>query len=136
MYEVETTPRAENWSSPGRTRCSRTRRYGTAFARLLRTVAKSAEWELSATIDDRGRERTMRLSDGDVTVPGVEPVAEPDFDSGVEADFAGRFRGLDLDWTLVREPETLETGNRVMIPDFAFDYDHADFRLFFEVMGF
>jgi len=78
----------------------------------------------------------MRLSDGDVTVPGVEPVAEPDFDSGVEADFAGRFRGLDLDWTLVREPETLETGNRVMIPDFAFDYDHADFRLFFEVMGF
>jgi hypothetical protein len=23
-----------------------------------------------------------------------------------------------------------------MIPDFAFDYDHADFRLFFEVMGF
>jgi len=24
----------------------------------------------------------------------------------------------------------------VMIPDFAFDYDHADFRLFFEVMGF
>jgi len=23
MYEVETTPRAENWSSPGRTRCSR-----------------------------------------------------------------------------------------------------------------
>jgi len=137
MYEVETTPRAENWSSPGRTRCSRAPgRYGTAFARLLRTVAKSAEWELSATIDDRGRERTMRLSDGDVTVPGVEPVAEPDFDSGVEADFAGRFRGLDLDWTLVREPETLETGNRVMIPDFAFDYDHADFRLFFEVMGF
>jgi len=47
----------------------------------------------------------MRLSDGDVTVPGVEPVAEPDFDSGVEADFAGRFRGLDLDWTLVREPK-------------------------------
>jgi len=71
-----------------------------------------------------------------VTVPGVEPVAEPDFDSGVEADFAGRFRALDLDWTLVREPEPLETGASVMIPDFAFDYDHADFRLFFEVMGF
>ncbi|OYR85926.1 hypothetical protein DJ71_07070, partial [Halorubrum sp. E3] len=42
----------------------------------------------------------------------------------------------DLDWTLVREPEPLETGTRVMIPDFAFDYAHADFRLFFEVMGF
>ena len=137
MYEVGKTPEGRELVVTGPDALfSRTRRYGTAFARLLRTVAESAEWELSAAIDDRGRERTMRLSDGDVTVPGVEPVAEPDFDSGVEADFAGRFRGLDLDWTLVREPEPLETGNRVMIPDFAFDYDHADFRLFFEVMGF
>ena len=137
MYEVEQTPEGRELVVTGPDApFSRTRRYGTAFARLLRTVAESAEWELSATIDDRGRERTMRLSAGDVTVPGVEPVAEPDFDSGVEADFAGRFRGLDLDWTLVREPEPLETGTRVMIPDFAFDYDHADFRLFFEVMGF
>jgi predicted nuclease of restriction endonuclease-like RecB superfamily len=137
MYEVEKTPEGRELVVTGPDApFSRTRRYGTAFARLLRTVAESAEWSLEATIDDRGRERTMRLSDGDVAVPGVEPVAEPDFDSGVEADFAGRFRGLDLDWTLVREPEPLETGTRVMIPDFAFDYDHADFRLFFEVMGF
>ena len=114
----------------------RTRRYGTAFARLLRTVAGTAEWRLEATIDDRGTERTMTLSEADVSVPGVDPVVEPDFDSGVEADFAGRFRGLDLDWSLVREPEPLATGTRVMIPDFAFEYDHADFRLYFEVMGF
>jgi len=137
MYEVERTPEGRELVVTGPDALfSRTRRYGTAFAMLLRTAAESAEWSLEATIDDRGRERTMRLSDGDVTVPDVEPVAEPDFDSGVEADFAGRFRGLDLDWTLVREPEPLETGASVMIPDFAFDYDHADFRLFFEVMGF
>ncbi|MDB2225706.1 hypothetical protein DJ83_11960 [Halorubrum ezzemoulense] len=137
MYELEQTPEGRELVVTGPDALfSRTRRYGTAFARLLRTAAESAEWSLEATIDDRGRERTMRLSDGDVTVPDVEPVAEPDFDSGVEADFAGRFRGLDLDWTLVREPEPLETGASVMIPDFAFDYDHADFRLFFEVMGF
>ncbi|ELZ62162.1 MULTISPECIES: DUF790 family protein [Halorubrum] len=137
MYEVEKTPEGRELVVTGPDALfSRTRRYGTAFARLLRTVAESAEWSLEATIDDRGRERTMRLSDGDVTVPDVEPVAEPTFDSGVEADFAGRVRGLDLDWALVREPEPLETGASVMIPDFAFDYDHADFRLFFEVMGF
>ncbi|WP_049982643.1 DUF790 family protein [Halorubrum sp. BV1] len=137
MYELETTPEGRELVVTGPDALfSRTRRYGTAFARLLRTVAESAEWKLEATIDDRGRERTLRLDAGDVTVPGVEPVAEPDFDSGVEADFAGRFRALDLDWTLVREPEPLETGASVMIPDFAFDYDHADFRLFFEVMGF
>ncbi|ESP88751.1 DUF790 family protein, partial [Candidatus Halobonum tyrrellensis] len=115
----------------------RSRRYGTAFARLLRSVAGSAaDWELEATIDDRGRERTLRLSDAEVRVPGVEPLAEPAFDSGVEADFAARFRALDLDWELVREPEPLRVDTSVMIPDFAFVYRHADFRVFFEVMGF
>ncbi|MDS0292699.1 DUF790 family protein [Halogeometricum luteum] len=126
----------------------RTRRYGTAFARLLRTVAGTAEWELTATIDDRGTEREMTLTDADVSVPDVEPVAEPTYDSGVEADFAARFEGLDLDWDLLREPEPLAAGARAMIPDFAFDYrpggasgsdasgDDPPFRVFFEVMGF
>ena len=150
----------------------RTRRYGVAFANLLRTVARTApRWELTATVDDRGTDRTLQLSDADVPVPDA-PTGEPAFDSGVEASFAARFRALDLDWTLVREPEPLvvdpaaaasdsetdatdsETDDtdsetaapdrsmdavdapRVAIPDFAFDYDHADFRLFFEVMGF
>jgi len=115
----------------------RTRRYGTRFARLLRTVAKTAEeWELSATIDGRGTERELTLSAADVSVPGVEPVTEVTYDSGVEADFAARFEALDLDWELTREPEPLEAGSRVMIPDFAFDYKYADFRVFFEIMGF
>jgi predicted nuclease of restriction endonuclease-like RecB superfamily len=114
-----------------------TRRYGTRFARLLRTVASAEAWTLSATIDDYGTERTLSLSDDDpVAVPGTEPVAGVSFDSGVEADFAGRFESLDLDWELVREPEPLETGARVMIPDFAFEYSYADFRVFFEIMGF
>ncbi|WP_430506103.1 DUF790 family protein [Haloparvum sp. PAK95] len=137
MYEIRTTDAGREVVVTGPDGLfRRTRRYGTAFARLLRTVAEAPDWRIEATIDDRGTERTMTLNDGDVTVPGVEPLAEPSFDSGVEADFAGRFRALDLDWTLVREPEPLETGTSVMIPDFAFDYDHADFRVFFEVMGF
>jgi hypothetical protein len=114
----------------------RTRRYGTAFARLLRSVAATADWSLTATIDDRGRERQLRLEDGDVSVPGVDPIAEASYDSGVEADFAARFEALDLDWELTREPEPLAAGARVMIPDFAFDYEYAPFRLYFEVMGF
>ncbi|MEF8937029.1 MAG: DUF790 family protein [Halovenus sp.] len=112
-----------------------TRRYGTRFAKLLRTVASAAEWNLTATIDDRGTERTMQLSDDDpVTVPDAAP--EVSFDSEVEADFAARFQSLDLDWELVREPEPLVVGESVMIPDFAFDYRFADYRLFFEIMGF
>ena len=114
----------------------RSRRYGTRFARLLRTAARADEWTLEATIDDRGTERLLSLSEGEVSVPGTEPVGEMTFDSGVEADFAARFQGLDLDWNLVREPEPLEAGEHVVIPDFAFDYRHADFRVFFEIMGF
>ncbi|WP_280536113.1 DUF790 family protein [Halopenitus sp. POP-27] len=137
LYELERTDAGRELVVTGPdTLFRRTRRYGTAFARLLRSVAAAPDWTVTATIDDRGTERTMTLTDADVTVPGVDPVAEPSFDSGVEADFAGRFRSLDLDWTLVREPEPLETGTSVMIPDFAFEYDHADFRVFFEVMGF
>ncbi|RZV10577.1 hypothetical protein BDK88_1746 [Natrinema hispanicum] len=114
-----------------------TRRYGTRFAQLLRTVASADAWQLEVTIDDRGTERTLTLSDADpIRVPDADPVAEVSFDSGVEADFAARFSSLDLDWELVREPEPLATGTRVMIPDFAFEYAHGDFRVYFEIMGF
>jgi len=115
----------------------RTRRYGTRFARLLRAVVRAREWELDATIDDNGTERTMRLSESDpLRPPDAEPVAEVSYDSGVEREFAARFDALDLDWDLVREPAFLEAGERVMVPDFAFDYAHGDCRVYFEVMGF
>jgi len=138
LYEVRKTSEGRELVVTGPTGLFRaTRRYGTQFARLLRSVAKTDEWHLSATIDDRGTERELRLSDEDpVRVPGVEPLVEDRYDSGVEADFAARFEALDLDWDLVREPEPLAAGASVMIPDFAFDYRFADFRIFFEIMGF
>jgi predicted nuclease of restriction endonuclease-like RecB superfamily len=137
MYEIRRTDEGREVVVTGPDALFRsTRRYGTRFARLLRTVAKTADWRLEATVDDRGTERDLVLTDADVSVPGVEPVTEVTFDSGVEADFAQRFQSLDLDWDLVREPEPLEAGANVVIPDFAFDYHHADFRVFFEIMGF
>ena len=142
MYEIDREPGADGdeertvvVTGPDRL-FRRTRRYGTAFARLLRSVATSAEWELRATIDDRGTERELVLTERSVSVPGVEPIAEPSYDSGVEREFAARFSGLDLDWALQREPDLLETEASVMIPDFAFDYRYADVRVYFEVMGF
>ncbi|MEE6208640.1 DUF790 family protein [Salarchaeum sp. III] len=114
-----------------------TRRYGTQFARVLRAVVDADEWQLDATIDDRGTERRLALSSDDpLRAPGVEPVTDVSYDSGVEREFAAAFESLDLDWTLVREPDVLDAGDRVMIPDFAFEYDHADFEVLFEIMGF
>jgi len=137
MYEIRKTADGREVVVTGPDALFRaSRRYGTRFARLLRTLVKVEDWHLEATIDDRGTDRTMSLDATDLAVPGTDPVAEPAFDSGVEADFATRFRSLDLDWTLVREPEPLESGAHVVIPDFAFDYDHAPFQVFFEIMGF
>lgn len=152
MYEIHKTDAGREVVVTGPDSLFRaTRRYGTRFARLLRTLVKATDWRLTATVDDRGTERRMVLSDSDpIRPPGVEPVAEVTFDSGVESDFAARFAALDLDWDLVREPEPLETGARVMIPDFAFVWNPAGsgdgggsdaaapdgFRVFFEVMGF
>ncbi len=137
MYEIRRTDDGREVVVTGPDALFRaTRRYGTRFARLLRTVAGTAEWTLTATVDDRGTEREMVLTDADVSVPDAEPVTEMTFDSGVEADFATRFQSLDLDWELVREPEPLAAGAHVVIPDFAFDYKYADFRVFFEIMGF
>ncbi len=137
MYEILNTEAGRVVVVTGPTHLFRaTRRYGTRFSRLLRTVAKSTEWSLEAAIDDRGTDRTLTLSHEDIRVPDADPVATVSFDSAVERDFATRFEGIDLEWTLVREPEPLSTGSRVMIPDFAFEYNHSNARLFFEIMGF
>ena len=146
MYEIRTLPEAERRTVAGTDReivvtgpdalFSKSRRYGTRFARLLRTVAGTAEWRLEATVDDRGTERELVLTDGDVGVPGVDPVTEVTYDSGVEADFATRFESLDLDWALLREPDAVAAGEHVVIPDFAFDWKYGGFRVYFEIMGF
>ncbi|MFB6074451.1 MAG: DUF790 family protein [Haloarculaceae archaeon] len=144
MYEVRRTDAGREVVVTGPDALfRRTRRYGTRFARLLRSVAGTADWRLAATIDDRGTERELVLTDADVSVPGVEPITDVSYDSGIEADFAARFEGLDLDWTLTREPEPLAAGAHVVIPDFAFDYAPGgdpeagpEFRVFFEIMGF
>ncbi len=74
MYEIRRTESGREVVVTGPDALfSNTRRYGTRFARLLRTVAAASEWELTATIDDRGTERELTLSDADVSVPGVEP---------------------------------------------------------------
>ncbi|KYH27396.1 hypothetical protein HAPAU_00620 [Halalkalicoccus paucihalophilus] len=138
LYEVRKTDSGRELVVTGPDALFRaTRRYGTRFARLLRAVVEAHEWELHATVDDRGTERTLDLSDADsLRPPDAEPVAEVSYDSGVERDFATRFGALDLDWDLLREPEPLEVGASVMIPDFAFDYAHSEFRVHFEIMGF
>ncbi len=146
VYEIRKLPEAERRTVAGTDReivvtgpdalFRRTRRYGTRFGRLLRTVVGTGEWRLTATIDDRGTDRTLELDNEDLSLPDADPVTEVGYDSDVERDFATRFESLDLDWDLLREPDAIEAGEYVVIPDFAFDWKHSDFRVYFEIMGF
>ncbi len=146
LYEVRTLPESERRTVADTDRevvvtgpdalFRATRRYGTRFARLLRTLAGTTAWRLDATVDDRGTEREFTVTDEDVSVPGVDPVAEVSYDSSVEESFARRFASLDLEWELVREPDPVAAGEHVVVPDFALDWAHSDFRVYFEVMGF
>ena len=146
MYEVRRLPESERRTVANTDRevvvtgpdglFRSTRRYGTRFARLLRTVATAEEFRVEATIDDRGTERELVVTDADISVPGVEPVVEVGYDSGVEESFARRFESLDFEWELRREPDPLAAGEHVVIPDFAFDWPHEAFRVYFEIMGF
>ena len=62
MYEVRRTDSGREVVVTGPDHLfRRTRRYGTTFARLLRSVAKTADWRLEATIDDRGTDRELVL---------------------------------------------------------------------------
>jgi predicted nuclease of restriction endonuclease-like RecB superfamily len=146
LYEIRRLPDDERRTVAGTDReivvsgpdalFRRTRRYGTRFARLLRTVVGTGEWSLTATIDDRGTDRPLELDDSDLTLPDADPVAEVGYDSDVEREFATRFESLELDWALLREPDAIAAGEHVVIPDFAFDWKHSDFRVYFEIMGF
>jgi predicted nuclease of restriction endonuclease-like RecB superfamily len=115
----------------------RSRTYGTRLAELLPTITTAAEWSIAAQVEtevgDETRIYTFELdaSDADL-LPDRSTVAA--YDSEVERDFATRIASLAEDWTVRREPTILRTGDRVMIPDFAFERDGTAFYL--EVVGF
>jgi len=113
-----------------------TRRYGTAIAKLLPVIIANQEWTAEAkilwkftnTIYDFKLESWKHSS-----LFGLQKITET-FDSFVEEDFASRFKALNSEWQLKREPEPVITGQQVIIPDFSFEREGS--KLYMEVVGF
>ena len=113
-----------------------TRRYGTAIAKLLPAIIANYEWTLDAkilwkftnTIYDFKLESWKHSP-----LFGSQRITET-FDSTVEEDFASRFKALNSEWRLKREPEPVITGQQVIIPDFSFEREGS--KLYMEVVGF
>jgi predicted nuclease of restriction endonuclease-like RecB superfamily len=113
-----------------------TRRYGTAIAKLLPTIISNQIWTVEAkilwkftnTIYDFKLESWKHSA-----LFGNQEITKT-FDSLVEEDFASRFRALNTEWQLKREPEPVIAGQQVIIPDFSFEREGS--KLYMEVVGF
>jgi predicted nuclease of restriction endonuclease-like RecB superfamily len=113
-----------------------TRRYGTAIAKLLPALIANQEWTVEAkilwkftnTIYDFKLESWKHSP-----LFGNQTITE-NFDSSVEEDFARRFKALNSEWQLKREPEPIIAGKQVIIPDFSFEREGS--KLYMEVVGF
>ncbi len=116
------------------------RRYGTSLAKLLPTIVQNMEWHVKAKIlRYKGDKRLLNLelnSTKHGEIMGTLGMTERTevYDSQVEQDFARRFKALATGWTLIREPEPLPVGRRVMIPDFGFS--KGGLMVYLEVAGF
>lgn len=115
----------------------KTRKYGTTLAKLVPSIMKAEEWDLTAKIQTEVSDETRIYEFALDSHQGKlfpEEKAVESFDSEVERDFATRIRSLVDGWSLNREPTILRSANRVMIPDFSFERDEDEFYL--EVIGF
>jgi len=116
------------------------RRYGTSLAKLLPTILQNPEWRVKAKIlRHKGDRRLLNLELDNTKHGGIMKAlrtteGKETYDSRVEQDFATRFRALDTGWKMIREPEPILVGRRVMIPDFGFQ--KGGMIVYLEVAGF
>ena len=113
-----------------------TKRYGTAIAKLLPAITASPKWTVEAKILWKFTNEiyTFKLESWKHSPLFGTPQTVDTYDSAIEEDFAQRFQALHTDWRLKREPEPINAGQHVLIPDFSFERESI--KLYMEVVGF
>jgi predicted nuclease of restriction endonuclease-like RecB superfamily len=115
----------------------KTKKYGTALARLIPVILKASSWNIKAQIETEvaGEPRIyiFELSHGkkDYFPDMIQP---PVFDSSIEEDFQNRLSALRKDWTIIREPIVLKAGPWALIPDFSIEKRNK--KCLVEIVGF
>lgn len=108
--------------------------YGCALAGLARCLPECGRYRLQARCLIDGQLLTHELRAGDVDFPGVEPRR---FDSRLEERFHKDFLRFAPDWDVLREPEPVEAGRRLLFPDFLLRHRHDPQRQWWlEIVGF
>lgn len=114
-----------------------TRRYGTALAKLLPVIIANPEWIVESKILWKYTNEicSFKIESSKHGMLLRSPqVSMPSYDSLLEKDFAERFQALHSGWSLKREPEPIQVGKQVFIPDFSLEKDGM--RVYMEIMGF
>jgi predicted nuclease of restriction endonuclease-like RecB superfamily len=113
----------------------RTLLYGRALASIVPLLRECDHFLVTADAVLRGRELRIRLQSGDPIFPASRLLRR--YDSKLEERFARDFRKVAPDFDLVREPEPVRAGDRLLFPDFAI-YQRRDptRSVLVEIVGF
>jgi predicted nuclease of restriction endonuclease-like RecB superfamily len=139
MYEVdsEQDPFVVTVTGPA-SLFRKTKKYGTALAKLLPHIMRAPSWKIRAQVETRvaGEPRIYIFELSDSKQKSFPDTLEPieRFDSAVEENFLKRFSSLRKDWDIKREPTILQTGATVMIPDFS--VERRGKKCYVEIVGF
>ncbi len=108
-----------------------TRKYGTAFAKLIPYILSAENWYMQAEIVEGDRLYIMELDD---RMRDIFPQKEEriDYDSSLEEEFARKMRMLGYE--VEREPDVIKAGRYAFIPDFAIKV--GDRKVYVEIVGF
>jgi predicted nuclease of restriction endonuclease-like RecB superfamily len=108
--------------------------YGRALGSLVPHLAWCQRFRLRATCLLADRLAELQLATGDPIFPSAEPRR---FDSQLEERFAQDFRKVAPDWDVLREPEPIPVGTRLVFPDFALQHRYEGSRRWLlELVGF
>lgn len=112
----------------------RTRVYGRALAALVPQLGWCTRFRLEGDGEAHGKAFSFRIETGDPVFPAQPPRL---FDSRLEARFAQDFRRAGPDWDVIREPEPVSCGDRLLFPDFLLRHRRQPYRrALLEIVGF
>jgi predicted nuclease of restriction endonuclease-like RecB superfamily len=112
----------------------RTILYGRALGALVPHLAWCPRFRLRAACLLEERLVDLHLGTGDPILPAAPPRL---YDSQIEERFARELRKLAPDWDVLREPEPVVSGRRLVFPDFALQHRHdAARRWLLEIVGY
>jgi uncharacterized protein len=107
--------------------------YGRALAALVPTLSWCERFRLQARCFPEERPLDVEIRTGDPIFAKTPP---PRFDSRLEERFARDFARAAPDWDLIREPEPIRVGERLIFPDFALVHRRDRRRWLLEIVGF